>query len=368
MASADLPINKIILGDCVDALKTLPSQSVDLVFADPPYNLQLTKELLRPNQTPVLAVTDEWDQFENFVEYDRFTLAWLTECRRVLKDTGTIWVIGSYHNMFRVGTILMDSGFWLLNDIHVQLWHKKNPMPNFRGTRFTNSTEMLIWAKKSRGQSITFNYNAMKNLNDDKQMPNVWQLPICTGAERLKINGKKAHSTQKPESLLYRVITASSKPGDIILDPFFGSGTTGAVAKKLQRQYIGIERNPFYVEIAQERLDNTEVDDIDESLLVTRGRRHYPRVSFGKLLEAEYVRPGQMLYTKRRIHQAQIRGDSHLVCNGFTGSIHKVASYVRGRDRVNGWDFWYVEDSDGDLIPINTLREQYRADNGLFEK
>src|SRR5688572_1849236 len=247
--SSKLPLNQILHGDCVEVMRTLPEKSVDLIFADPPYNLQLQQELLRPDRSLVNGVNDEWDKFSNTAEYDEFTRAWLIECRRLLKDSGALWVIGAYHNIFRVGRLLMDLGFWILNDI---IWHKANPMPNFRGTRFTNATETLIWVKKSAEQRrYTFNYQAMKNLNEEKQMQNIWYIPLCTGAERIKIDGKKAHSTQKPEALLYRVILASSNPGDLILDPFFGAGTTGAVAMRLKRNFIGIEINPEYIEIAQ---------------------------------------------------------------------------------------------------------------------
>lgn len=251
-----LPRNQILQGDCIEVMKQLPEKSVDLIFADPPYNLQLQNKLIRPDQTVVDAVTDEWDQFHSFSEYDHFTVDWLSSSRRVLKDTGTIWVIGSYHSIFRTGTALMDLGYWILNDV---IWHKANPMPNFRGVRFTNATETMIWAKKSQRQKeYTFNYCVMKDLNNGKQMQNVWRIPLCTGAERIKIGGKKAHSTQKPEELLYRVILASSNPGDIVLDPFFGSGTTGAVAKRLKRDFIGIEKETKYIEIANKRIANVQ--------------------------------------------------------------------------------------------------------------
>lgn len=360
---SNLPINTIVQGSCIEVLKTLPDKSVNLVFADPPYNLQLRNELLRPNQTIVDAVNDEWDQFDDFAEYDTFTESWLAECRRVLKDDGTIWVIGSYHNIFRVGTIMMNLGYWILNDV---IWHKTNPMPNFRGTRFQNATETLIWAKKSSEQKkYTFNYHAMKNLNDEKQMQNVWHIPLCTGPERIKVNGRKAHSTQKPEALLYRVISSSSNPGDIVLDPFFGSGTTGAVAKKLNRNYIGIELETEYIKVAQDRLENIPQMLFDEADLVTKSKRTAPRVNFGQLIEAQYIRVGQPLYSKNRNVVATVKADSHLLWNDTAGSIHKIAALLQGQTAYNGWEYWYCENQDGHFVSIDQLREQYRAEHNL---
>jgi site-specific DNA-methyltransferase (adenine-specific) len=354
-----LPQDTILQGDCVEVLKTLPDKSIDLIFADPPYNLQLQGDLMRPNQTRVDAVDDEWDSFASLDDYDTFTRAWLEQCQRVLKDTGTIWVIGSYHNIFRVGAILMDLGYWIINDV---VWQKTNPMPNFRGTRFTNATETMIWAKKSIHQKrYTFNYHAMKNLNDEKQMTNVWQIPICTGEERIKVDGKKAHSTQKPEALLYRVILSSSNVGDVVLDPFFGSGTTGAVAKKLNRHYIGIEREDFYIQIAQARLDSISTLDASDVLLATPSRRSMERVPFSALVESDYVQIGQALYTPDKKPLARVRADSHLIVNDFTGSIHKAASYVQGGINTNGWDFWHFVDESGQHQPLDVLRERYRA-------
>ncbi len=359
----NLPINTIVQGNCIDVLKTLPDRSVNLIFADPPYNLQLRNELLRPNQTIVDAVDDKWDQFADFVEYDVFTEKWLKECRRVLKDDGTIWVIGSYHNIFRVGTIMMNLGYWILNDV---IWHKTNPMPNFRGTRFQNATETLIWAKKSSEQKkYTFNYHAMKNLNDEKQMQNVWFIPLCTGAERIKVNGKKAHSTQKPEALLYRVISSSSNPGDLVLDPFFGSGTTGAVAKKLKRNYIGIEFETEYIEVAQHRLDNIPQPLCDAAELVTKSKRTAPRVTFGQLIEAQYIRVGQQLYSKNRSVVAIVKADSQLLWNNTAGSIHQVAALAQGQTAYNGWEYWYYEDHQGNVVSIDQLRERYRAEHNV---
>ena len=355
-----LPVDTIIQGDCIQVMKTFPARSVDLIFADPPYNLQLRNELQRPNQTIVDGVDDAWDQFTDFTDYDAFTREWLRECRRVLKDDGTIWVIGSYHNIFRVGTIMMDLGYWVLNDV---IWHKTNPMPNFRGTRFQNATETLIWAKKSADQKrYTFHYHAMKNLNDDKQMQNVWYIPLCTGAERIKVNGKKAHSTQKPEALLYRVILSSSNPHDIVLDPFFGSGTTGAVARKLNRHYVGIELETAYNQIASERIARLPAVIVDETNLITRSKRDAPRVSFGQLIEAHYVQVGQAIYSKDRRIVATVKADSHLRWQDQTGSIHKMAALVQGKSAYNGWEYWYCETRDGTLISIDYLREQYRSE------
>jgi len=353
-----LPLNQIIHGDSLTVLKSLPDKSIDLIFADPPYNLQLQNELVRPNQSVVDAVNDEWDKFDDFAAYDAFTRAWLTECRRVLKTDGTIWVIGSYHNIYRVGAILMDLGYWVINDA---VWEKVNPMPNFRGTRFTNATETLIWAKKSQSQKkYTFNYQALKAFNDDKQMTNVWYIPICSGAERIKIDGKKAHSTQKPEALLYRVILSSSNPGDVILDPFFGSGTTGAVAKKLSRQFIGIERESRYVEVARARIDAvTPVPP--ESLRVAQSRRQEVRVKFSGLIENGYLSAGNMLHSPDGAHQALVMADGRLTLDGFTSSLHQVATRISGRP-TNGWDYWqYAGQS------IDALRAQYRQDTRTSE-
>ncbi|CAH9016817.1 site-specific DNA-methyltransferase [Candidatus Nitrosacidococcus sp. I8] len=359
-----LPINTIIQGNCIEVLKTFPEKSIDLIFADPPYNLQLQNELFRPNQTQVEGVTDYWDQFDSFAEYDTFTRNWLDECRRVLKDQGTLWVIGSYHNIFRVGTHLIDLGYWILNDV---IWYKTNPMPNFRGTRFQNATETLIWAKKSEHQKkYTFNYQGMKNFNEDKQMPNVWQIPLCTGAERIKINGKKAHSTQKPEALLYRVILSSSNPNDIVVDPFFGSGTTGAVAKKLQRNYIGIELESHYIKIAQSRINSISEALLSESALTTPSKRTAPRISIGQLIEAQYLQIGQILFSKNRQIKAILKADSHLLWDKASGSIHQIAAAAQGQTAFNGWDYWYYEDANHELISIDTLREKYRKEQELL--
>jgi site-specific DNA-methyltransferase (adenine-specific) len=351
----------IIQGDCVAAMATLPDKSVDLIFADPPYNLQLQGDLLRPNQTVVDAVDDAWDKFDDLATYDAFTRGWLTECRRVLKDDGAIWVIGSYHNIFRVGAIMMDLGYWILNDL---VWEKSNPMPNFRGARFTNATETLIWAKKSQAQKrYTFNYHAMKAMNDDKQMPNVWQIPLCTGAERIRIDGKKAHSTQKPEALLYRVLMASSNPGDVILDPFFGSGTTGAVARKLGRHYIGIERDAGYVEVARARIAAIPDAPPDAALLVTPSKRAQPRVAFGALVAGGHIAIGQTLTSPDGAHTAVVQADGALVlADGQRGSIHKLAALLLGQANHNGWLFWHMVGENGARVVIDEIRERYRAE------
>jgi site-specific DNA-methyltransferase (adenine-specific)/modification methylase len=354
-----LPIDEIIVGECVQELAKLPDKSVDLIFADPPYNLQLANPLFRPNLTLVDAVDDDWDQFASFEAYDAFTRAWLVECRRVLKDDGTIWVIGSYHNIFRVGAMLMDAGYWILNDV---IWHKTNPMPNFRGTRFQNATETLLWAKKSQdAKRYEFNYHGMKNLNEDKQMSNVWSLATCIGEERLKANGKKVHPTQKPEALLYRVVLSSTKPGDVVLDPFFGTGTTGAVAKKLGRHFIGIEFSAEYSKAAQARIDAILPLTSSDDVLRTKTKRDQPRVPFGTLLEAGTIKPGQILYSRNRRHAAIVKADSLIVHGDQTGSIHKIGALVQNTPACNGWEFWHYEDGSGQLRPIDELRQSYLA-------
>ncbi|HSC19451.1 MAG TPA: site-specific DNA-methyltransferase [Rhizomicrobium sp.] len=351
-------VDSIIVGDCVQAMNALPEACADLVFADPPYNLQLAGDLRRPDNSKVDAVDDSWDQFSSFAEYDRFTRDWLTAARRVLKDTGALWVIGSYHNIFRVGAILQDLGFWILNDV---VWRKTNPMPNFRGVRFTNAHETLIWAAKSREQkTYTFNYEAMKALNDELQMRSDWTLPICSGHERLKdASGGKAHSTQKPEALLHRVIVASSKPGDVILDPFFGSGTTGAVAKRLGRHFIGIERDADYAALARKRIAG--VDPVSEDATdVTKSKRAEPRIPFGWVVEQGLLPPGSVLVSPTKRHRAKVRADGTLVCADATGSIHRIAAHVQGLDACNGWTFWMYEER-GSLAPIDVLRQRLRA-------
>ncbi len=357
-----LPLNQIIHGDCVDVLKTMPDESIDLIFADPPYYLQLENELIRPNQTVVDAVDDDWDQFDGFQNYDNFTVNWLAESQRILKPKGSIWVIGSYHNIFRVGTAMMNLGFWILNDV---IWHKTNPMPNFHGTRFTNATETLIWAKKDKDSSYKFNYHSMKNMNGEKQMQNVWRIPLCRGEERIMIDGEKAHSTQKPEALLYRVILSASEPNDVILDPFFGSGTTGAVAKKLKRNFIGVEQSEKYIDVARDRVNSIPEPRFSDELLITHSKRSLPRVSFSSLIEDGYLEIGQSLYSSKRKHKATIRADSHLQVNDFSGSIHKAGAKVQGKSACNGWDFWFYEDAEKNLVSIDELRKRYRTDNNL---
>lgn len=351
-----LPLDTILPGDCIEILAQLPESSVDLIFADPPYNLQLQNDLYRPNQTKVDAVDDSWDKFSSFAEYDAFTRAWLSACRRVLKDTGTIWVIGSYHNIYRVGATLQDLDFWILNDI---LWIKDNPMPNFRGVRFTNAHETLLWAQKKQGAKYTFNHHAMKAINDDLQMRSDWHLPLATGRERIKVNGEKAHSTQKPEALLYRVLLSSSNPGDVVLDPFFGSGTTGAVARKLGRRYIGIERNPAYVNVALERIAAIEPSPA-ENLSLPEKRRE-ARIPFGSLLEAGLIQPGQTLwFAKNPSVTATVRADGKLVSGALTGSIHSMAKSLSDDAPVNGWDAWLAKNEKGEKILIDRLRQKIR--------
>jgi site-specific DNA-methyltransferase (adenine-specific) len=359
-----LPINQILHGNCIQLLETLPEQSVDLIFADPPYNLQLRQELWRPNLTLVDAVDDEWDHFSSFEAYDEFTLAWLKACKRVLKDSGTIWVIGSYHNIFRVGAIMQDLGYWFLNDI---VWVKTNPMPNFRGVRFANAHETLIWASKHQGARYTFNHHAMKLFNEQKQMRSDWLLPICTGRERLRSEGKKAHSAQKPEALLYRVILSSSNPGDIILDPFLGSGTTGAVAKKLHRRWIGIEKEGKYVEIARKRINTVTPELFEDPVFdVADRKRRLPRVAFSSLLENGLLKPGQVLYFRHDLKQkARVKPDGKLRINGFEGSIHQAGRYLLDGGPCNGWDTWYFEAANGELHVIDELRQAFRNQTSL---
>jgi len=346
-------LDTILKGDCVAALERLPEKSVDLIFADPPYNLQLDGDLHRPDQSKVDAVDDEWDRFDSFAAYDAFTRAWLLAARRVLRPNGTIWVIGSYHNIFRVGAIMQDLGFWILNDI---VWRKTNPMPNFRGRRFQNAHETLIWASRDpQAKGYTFNYEAMKAANDDVQMRSDWLFPICTGAERLKDdNGDKIHPTQKPEALLARVLLSSSKPGDVVLDPFFGTGTTGAVAKRLGRRFVGVEREQAYIDAALERIEAVEPLALT-ALKVLTGKRAEPRVAFASLLDNGLVRPGAFLCDARRRFRAEVRADGTLACGDIAGSIHKVGAAVQGLDACNGWTFWHYE-RNGGLTPIDELR------------
>ena len=362
MNSQPLPLDQVIEGNCLEILDGFPEKSVDLIFADPPYNLQLQQELWRPNMTKVDAVDDRWDQFEDFAAYDQFTRAWLQACRRVLKDDGTLWVIGSYHNIFRVGAILMDLGYWILNDV---VWIKTNPMPNFRGMRFTNAQETLIWVQKIKSARYTFNYRAMKSLNGDLQMRSDWQIPICNGKERLKVDGSKVHTTQKPEALLYRVILSSSNPGDVVLDPFFGTGTTGAVAKKLHRRWIGIEQDERYVEVARHRLDAIEPPPYDEIVYTFPKKRRQPRIPFGALLQQGLVEPGQKLFFGKRADIAAIvLANGKIKHNGYTGSIHQVGTAIR-QAPCNGWEHWYyLDEATGEPVVIDELRKVVRAQQG----
>jgi site-specific DNA-methyltransferase (adenine-specific) len=352
-------IDRVHLGECVEVLGRMPDQCVDLIFADPPYNLQLAHELYRPNMTRVDAVDDAWDHFESFQAYDSFSRSWLAACRKVLKPDGCLWVIGTYHNIYRLGAIMQDLGYWILNDV---VWIKTNPMPNFRGVRFTNAHETLIWAATSPAAKYTFNHHAMKGLNDGLQMRSDWRLPICSGKERIKVDGRRAHATQKPEALLYRVLLASSNPSDVVLDPFFGTGTTGAVARRLHRHWIGIEREPKYVELARRRIAAITPEPLDEQTFEVRDRRRLePRVSVGALLEAGLIQPGATLYFRRQeATQARLKPDGQLVCDGVEGSIHQVGRHLMGGSPCNGWEHWYFTDDDGQFRPLDVLRERYR--------
>jgi modification methylase len=352
-----LPLNQIMGGDCIAVMNSLPAGSVDLIFADPPYNLQLKGELHRPDNSMVDAVNDHWDQFASFASYDRFTRDWLAAARRLLKPDGALWVIGSYHNIFRVGTALQDQGFWLLNDV---IWRKSNPMPNFRGKRLTNAHETLIWASRDESSRYTFNYEALKELNDGVQMRSDWVIPLCTGGERLKdANGDKAHPTQKPEALLHRILVATTHPGDVVLDPFFGTGTTGAVARMLGRSFIGIEREETYRRVAAERLARVRAYD-RSALEITGSKRSEPRVPFGQVVERGMLRPGEVL-TSPRGKTARVRADGTLVGPEMTGSIHQVGAAMEGAPSCNGWTYWHFR-RDGQMVPIDLLRQQIRAE------
>ncbi len=357
------PKDTVVVGDCVDELRRLPDRSVDLVFADPPYNLQLDGELLRPNNTRVDGVDDDWDKFASFADYDEFSRAWLSECRRILKPDGALWVIGSYHNIFRLGAAMQDLGFWILNDI---VWRKVNPMPNFRGRRFTNAHETLIWAAPCQKSRYTFNYESLKALNDDLQMRSDWLFPICAGPERLKdAKGRKAHPTQKPEALLHRVILASSNIGDVVLDPFFGTGTTGAVAKRLGRSFIGIERDPTYAKAAISRI--ARIESLPASALqVQRSKRTEPRVPFGTLVELGILTAGSALFDPKQAIRAEVKADGTLAHCGRQGSIHRLGAEVQGKSACNGWTFWHFKER-GRLHPIDLLRDEAKRQLGLAE-
>ena len=362
-AAADnpvLPLDTILIGDCIEHMNALPAGSVDLIFADPPYNLQLEQPLTRPDQSHVDAVDDDWDKFESFAHYDAFTRAWLAAARRLLKPDGALWVIGSYHNIFRVGAALQDLEFWLLNDV---IWRKANPMPNFRGTRFTNAHETLIWAAKSQKSRVTFNYAALKAGNEDSQMRSDWLFPICTGAERLRDDAdEKLHPTQKPEALLYRILTATTQPGDVVLDPFFGTGTTGAVARKLGRSFIGIERDEGYAAGALKRIAAAKPAPA-EALEAVVPKRQAARVAFASLLEQGLVTPGEILVDARQRFSALVRADGMLVAGPHQGSIHKVGALVQDAEACNGWTFWHQQ-RDNRLAPIDELRSFVRSQMG----
>ncbi|WBU53442.1 site-specific DNA-methyltransferase [Paracoccus sp. SCSIO 75233] len=355
-SARSLPLNQILEGDCIKTMNALPEGSIDLIFADPPYNLQLKGDLHRPDNSRVDAVDDHWDQFSSFAAYDSFTREWLAAARRLLKPNGAIWVIGSYHNIFRVGAELQNQGFWILNDV---IWRKSNPMPNFRGKRLTNAHETLIWASKSESAKYTFNYEALKSLNEGVQMRSDWVLPICNGGERLKDDqGNKAHPTQKPESLLHRVLIGTTNPGDVVLDPFFGTGTTGAVAKMLGRDFIGIERESGYREAASKRMSRIRRLHA-EALATSTGKRAEPRVPFGQLVERGMLRPGEELYSAGNRHKAKVRADGSVTGGDVKGSIHQVGAKLEGAPSCNGWTYWHFK-REGKLLPIDALRQQIR--------
>ena len=350
--------NKIINGNNLEELKKIPDETFDLIFADPPYNLQLRNELIRPDRSKVSAVNEKWDKFENFKKYDEYTYSWLKECKRTLKRNGAIWVIGSYHNIFRVGTAIQNLGFWILNDV---IWNKKNPMPNFRGTRFTNAHETLIWASKSEKSKYTFNYQSLKCLNDDLQMRSNWDLPICNGAERLKKNGKKIHSTQKPEALLHRILLATSNKNELILDPFLGSGTTAVVAKKLGRNYYGIEKDKDYFKASIQRLKSTK--PIEDNYLDTlKNNRSKPRIPFGSLVELGIIKPGTIIFDNKKKINAKIMVDGSIKHQKTEGSIHKVAASILGAESCNGWTYWHYN-LNGIAVPIDHLRQRLISKN-----
>tara|TARA_B100001123_G_C15331170_1_gene1031289 strand:+ start:3401 stop:4480 length:1080 start_codon:yes stop_codon:yes gene_type:complete len=351
--------NKIIKGNSLEVLKLLPNKSVDLIFADPPYNLQLKDTLYRPDQTTVEAVTNDWDKFEDYEAYDRFSIKWLTECKRILKDSGALWVIGSYHNILRLGANIQNIGYWILNDI---IWHKTNPMPNFRGTRFTNAHETLLWCTTSRKAKYTFNYQNLKELNDGKQMRSDWYLPTCSGKERLrKPDNKRAHPTQKPEALLYRIILASSKEGDIILDPFLGSGTTAVVAKKLKRFFIGIDNNNDYIKLAKKRIKNIKTFT-EKAISITPSRRELSKVPFGELVEQGIIPPGAVLIDVNKKFKATVKIDGTVISKNIAGSIHQVGAKIQGLPSCNGWDFWHLKDKNNIKL-LDEVRKIYRNRN-----
>ncbi len=346
-------LNKIVNGNSLEILKTIPNKTFDLVFVDPPYNLQIGKKLKRPDDSKVNGVNDEWDQFESFNDYDKFCKLWLTECKRILKDNGSIWVIGTYHNIFRLGYHIQNIGYWILNDV---IWKKNNPMPNFRGTRFTNAHETLIWASKHKKSKYTFNYQSLKCLNDDLQMRSDWTLPICNGSERIKKNGKKVHSTQKPESLLHRILLASTNKNDFVFDPFLGTGTTAIVAKKLGRNYFGIEKEKKYFKTAKQRLEKTMKIE-DHYLDTIKNNRSKPRVPFGSLIEMGILEPGMTLFDSKKKHNVKIMADGSIKYKNSEGSIHKIAASIMGTESYNGWTYWHYN-LDGATVPIDHLRQR----------
>ena len=347
-------LNTIIQGNNIEVLEGLPADSVDLIFADPPYNLQLKNDLYRPNQTKVEGVFDSWDKFDSIKKYDDFTEKWLLGCKRVLKENGAIWVIGSYHNIYRVGAIMQNIGLWFLNDI---LWIKSNPMPNFKGTRFNNAHETLLWAVKNKNVKYTFHYKAMKTFNDDLQMRSDWYIPICNGSERIKVNGQKAHSTQKPSELLLRILLSTSNVGDVVLDPFMGSGTTGAVAKRLGRNYIGIEKEKFYINIAKERIK--KVEPLKKSLLHYEIEEKPPKVPFGNLIEKGFIKIGEKIFSGEGKHRAKVLANASIETQtGLVGSIHKTSAVLLEKINNNGWKFWYVKRANKKVC-IDDLRGEY---------
>jgi modification methylase len=353
-----LPLNQILAGDCIEIMNSLPAGSVDLIFADPPYNLQLRGDLHRPDNSKVDAVDDHWDQFSTFASYDQFTRDWMAAARRLLKPDGAIWVIGSYHNIFRVGAELQNQGFWIMNDV---VWRKSNPMPNFRGKRLTNAHETLIWAAKTEASKYTFNYEALKSLNEGIQMRSDWVIPICNGGERLKDDkGDKAHPTQKPEALLHRILIGTTNPGDVVLDPFFGTGTTGAVAKMLGRNFVGIEREESYRKVAEKRLARVRAFDV-EAIATTKAKRAEPRVPFGQVIERGMLRPGEELFSAGNRFRAKVRADGSLIGKDIKGSIHQVGAKLEGAPSCNGWTYWHYR-REGKMIPIDALRQQIRAE------
>ena len=346
-------LNKIVIGNSLEILKTIPNKTFDLVFADPPYNLQIGKKLKRPDDSKVNGVNDKWDQFKSFDDYDNFCKKWLTECKRVLKDNGSIWVIGTYHNIFRLGYHIQNKGYWMLNDV---IWRKNNPMPNFRGTRFTNAHETLIWASKNKNSKYTFNYQSLKCLNDDLQMRSDWTLPICNGSERIKRNGKKVHSAQKPESLLHRILLASTNKGDFVFDPFLGTGTTAVVAKKLGRNYFGVEKEKKYFQTSKQRLEKT-IKIEDHYLDTIKNNKSKPRIPFGSLVELGIVKPGMSVFDQKKKVNAKIMADGSIKYQNSEGSIHKVAAKIIGAESCNGWTYWHYN-LGGNMVPIDNLRQR----------